>query len=697
MSILRVIASVVLWLAISWGQTCVPVATLRPIDSVMGSLDDGDCHLSDGSAIAGYSLTLPTFGQLTLNASSNDFPVSLILRDTSGRMVAGGAAIQQTVERGEYTLLVNAQSAGQLGNFSLASTFTPEPNTLCRNITRIGPTQSISGHLADTSCRLLNNAPYDGYLVSILGSGTLSLMLTSPNFSGLATVRADDGTALASDPVSISIPVNGDTDYTIIVAGADPSARGDYQLAVTFTPADDETCRSQGALAGSQDLRGNIGDASCRFGTNLLFQYYDLSLTDPGLADLRVQPTGDMVTLLAILDQNGRLISQDLESGGLQKPILRQQLPPGNYTALVISDTSGGNYTLQYRFNPGLPANCPVLNLTPGAPQTGTLAGASSCRTQYGMQDLYRFSTNSPGTIDITLSSDVFDGSLLLKDAKDNDLTQSDGTDSQDAHIVADLNAGTYALGVISVDPGNYTINYKFTPHALASCPSPQPLDLNSGFIGILGSSACRGADGQAVDWYQFTAPSSGTAAIFMTSTAVDSYLTLTDSQGTILRQDDNSYGGTDSLIVQWLPGQTYTFGASASGGSQSGRYRVDVLFTPGDRPAGCLPIGDLATGTTQGSLGVTSCQYRDDTFADLYRVQVTSPGNLDIEMDSDSLDAFLELLDDKGNVVDTDDDSGGGTNARLTTSVDVGTYYVVAKPFVTKGYVMGSYVLTVQ
>jgi hypothetical protein len=313
------------------------------------------------------------------------------------------------------------------------------------------------------------------------------------------------------------------------------------------------------------------------------------------------------------------------------------------------------------------------------------------------MQDLYRFSTNSPGTIDITLSSDVFDGSLLLKDAKDNDLTQSDGTDSQDAHIVADLNAGTYALGVISVDPGNYTINYKFTPHALASCPSPQPLDLNSGFIGILGSSACRGADGQAVDWYQFTAPSSGTAAIFMTSTAVDSYLTLTDSQGTILRQDDNSYGGTDSLIVQWLPGQTYTFGASASGGSQSGRYRVDVLFTPGDRPAGCLPIGDLATGTTQGSLGVTSCQYRDDTFADLYRVQVTSPGNLDIEMDSDSLDAFLELLDDKGNVVDTDDDSGGGTNARLTTSVDVGTYYVVAKPFVTKGYVMGSYVLTVQ
>jgi hypothetical protein len=107
--------------------------------------------------------------------------------------------------------------------------------------------------------------------------------------------------------------------------------------------------------------------------------------------------------------------------------------------------------------------------------------------------------------------------------------------------------------------------------------------------------------------------------------------------------------------------------------------------------------MGDLATGTTQGSLGATSCQYRDDTFADLYRLQVSTPGSLHIEMDSDNLDAYLELLDDQGNVVDTDDDSGGGTNALLSTMVDIGTYYVVAKPFVNQGYVMGSYVLTVQ
>jgi hypothetical protein len=171
---LRVLSIVMLLSAIGLSQTCVPVATLRPVDSVNSSLGDGDCRLSDGSTFAEYVLTLPTFGQLQLNASSNDFPVGLILRDTSGRMVAGGASIEQNIERGEYMLAVNAQSPGQLGSFSLTSSFTPEPNTLCRNITRIGPTQSISDALSITSCRLLNNAAYDGYLVSILGSGTLT-------------------------------------------------------------------------------------------------------------------------------------------------------------------------------------------------------------------------------------------------------------------------------------------------------------------------------------------------------------------------------------------------------------------------------------------------------------------------------------------------------------------------------------------
>jgi hypothetical protein len=693
---LRILVSAFFVSTLVHAQTCVPMATMRPVDSIGGALTDGACQLSDGSVYDVYHLTLPTFGRLQLNVISNDFPASLYLRDSDGRAVASGVSIAQTIERGDYALLVNAQGPGQFGNYTLSSAFTQEPNTLCRSTTRIGPSATAAGHLVDTSCRQLNNLPYDGYLVSILGSGTLTVALASPNFSGTVTIRDGDGRVAASDPVSASAVVDGDNDYTIVVAGADPSSRGDYQISASFTPAEGETCRSQGALGSPQSVHGAIGDGSCRFSTTLIYQYYDLTVSQAGMADLRVVPASDTNMLVALLDQDGRLLAQDLESGGLEKPIVRQQVPPGKYTVLVIAQPTGGDYSLQYNFYPGPPATCPALNLTPGA-QSGALAGGSSCRTQDSLQDTYTFTTASPGTVDITLTSNDFDGSLLLMDGKNNNLSQSDGTDNQNAHIVANLPAGTYALGALSADPGNYTLNYSFTAHALAACPGPQNLALNSGYIGALGPNSCSGQDGQAVDWYQFDNPLDGTVALFMTSGNVDAYLTLLDPQGNPLRRDDNSYGGTDAMIVQWLPAGTYTFGASASGGSQSGQYRVDILSVGGARTPECQPISDLRTGTTQGTLYITSCQYSDDTFADVYRVEAMNSGTLDIEMDSASFDSYLILTDSNGNVIDFDDDSGGGNNARLTTPVDVGTYYLVAKPFVEQGYVVGPYVLIVR
>jgi len=60
-------------------------------------------------------------------------------------------------------------------------------------------------------------------------------------------------------------------------------------------------------------------------------------------------------------------------------------------------------------------------------------------------------------------------------------------------------------------------------------------------------------------------------------------------------------------------------------------------------------------------------------------------------------LDAYLELLDERGNVVDVDDNNGGSASARLTTSVEPGTYYVVAKPFADQGYAVGAYRLVMK
>src|SRR5258706_3216874 len=107
------------------------------------------------------------------------------------------------------------------------------------------------------------------------------------------------------------------------------------------------------------------------------------------------------------------------------------------------------------------------------------------------------------------------------------------------------------------------------------------------------------------------------------------------------------------------------------------------MLFVGGDRPPGCLPKGDLSPGTLLGTLYFTSCHYRDDTFADIYRVTAAEAADLDITMAAEGFDTYLELLDERGNVVDVD-------AAQLTTSVEAGPYYVVVKPFVDQSYAVG-------
>ena len=72
-----------------------------------------------------------------------------------------------------------------------------------------------------------------------------------------------------------------------------------------------------------------------------------------------------------------------------------------------------------------------------------------------------------------------------------------------------------------------------------------------------------------------------------MTSPAIDSFLSLQSAGGTVLRWDDNSCGGFDSFLVQFLPGATYRLAVQASNAISTGYYRLDVLYVAGGRPGG--------------------------------------------------------------------------------------------------------------
>jgi Bacterial pre-peptidase C-terminal domain len=197
------------------------------------------------------------------------------------------------------------------------------------------------------------------------------------------------------------------------------------------------------------------------------------------------------------------------------------------------------------------------------------------------------------------------------------------------------------------------------------------------------------------MDLYSFTLPSDGVVAAFMTSGQVDSFLTLADAAGNFLRSDDNTYGGSDSMMVQFLPAGDYQVATKAAGNSAGGYYEVDLRSVLTARPPLCGAKGRLTPGVgIAGALSIASCQYTDGTFADLYEIDLAADVTVDIHLSSGDFDAYLVLLDAKGNVVDQDDDSGGNTDAQVSRALSAGVWFAVVKP--SAGYShIGAYSLS--
>jgi hypothetical protein len=185
------------------------------------------------------------------------------------------------------------------------------------------------------------------------------------------------------------------------------------------------------------------------------------------------------------------------------------------------------------------------------------------------------------------------------------------------------------------------------------------------------------------VDYYAFTLPSDSVVAAIMTSSDIDGYLTLTDSAGNYLRSDHDSYGPNDPMIVQFLPAGAYRLAARAASSTVGGLYEVDLRTAAGPRPPFCASRGTLALGgSATGNLSFAGCQYTDGTFADIYQINLASDTQIALALNSNDFDAYLYLLDAKGNVVAQDDDSGGNLNSLIVDSLSAGTYYVVATAF---------------
>lgn len=195
--------------------------------------------------------------------------------------------------------------------------------------------------------------------------------------------------------------------------------------------------------------------------------------------------------------------------------------------------------------------------------------------------------------------------------------------------------------------------------------------------------------------------------------TLADPFLILRDAQGVFILQSDDEDGTRDSSISYFVQDIGPHYINVRTFGDGGGTYTV--VTSPNERnendpvPIVTIPgiIVDEGSSDAAGNSSTTDTLVSGDTFngsldttadQDWISIQLTAGTTYTFDLQGKSSDAgtladgFLVLRDADGNFVSQDDDSGTGTDARLTFSPNsTATYFITVRTFGAEG---GTYTL---
>ncbi len=235
------------------------------------------------------------------------------------------------------------------------------------------------------------------------------------------------------------------------------------------------------------------------------------------------------------------------------------------------------------------------------------------------------------------------------------------------------------------------------------ACTTRTPVTLGQPVDANLTSDDCRLTDGTYIDYYTFQGTAGQAISISMVSGSFDTYLYLLDNTGVTIDENDDSGTGTNSRIpidggVMTLNYTgTYTIGANSYAQS-TGSYTLSLVTD-----ARCATAPVMYNQAINGSLATTDCpvNFADQSYyTDLYTFNGITGQQISIAMSSTAVDAYLVFHTPTGDGSLGDDDSGGGTNARIPASglftlAETGIYTIETSS--SGPAQVGSYTLTVN
>ena len=400
---------------------------------------------------------------------------------------------------------------------------------------------------------------------------------------------------------------------------------------------------------------------------------------------------GDLDPVLTVLDSDGQIITSMDDSDGSRAPGLSAlRLPSSSRYRVIVG-----------RFAFGLGTTSGSYEL--GVKRVG-VSSASGSTLRYGDQIINSISNMTPqlyysfrarrGDIinvrmrrvsgDLDPYVQVVDSSALVLADNDDTLGASTPFDSSITGLIIEED-GTYVIVVsrygqaAGTSTGNFVLTLEEADNSGLGNTVQTAIPLTPGTV-INGEISVR----QFTKYYRFEAQADDIMTIRMSrgGGVLDSFLVLANTGLIELVSDDDSGGGQDALIEQYRIPAAGTYYIIATrferdAGTSTGSYRLELQSLGNAFDTVPDDVQRISYGTT-----VTG-RIDDDMPELLYAFWGVEGDTITLSMNrgDGNLDPVVSILNTDQNPVVSDDDSGGGQNARVGsyTIPVTGTYYVRA------------------
>jgi len=187
--------------------------------------------------------------------------------------------------------------------------------------------------------------------------------------------------------------------------------------------------------------------------------------------------------------------------------------------------------------------------------------------------------------------------------------------------------------------------------------------------------------DNSRIEVHMIDAQAGENIEVTLASSAFDAVVYVLDTNSELLAQDDDSAGGTNARVSFTVPTSgEYSLVVNSYEPDALGQYTLTVHR---GADVAAAPALQGAGDTIQGTLDASNDVMDDGSRYALHLIEAAAGESLDVTMTSSAFDAYLLIVDANGNTIAEDDDSAGGTNARVSvTAPSAGTYTIVANSY---------------